>query len=102
MDSAMTDVEFYDPSQDLDIPMHTPVTLWSPKSTPRSTTEDTEQKAQAESSGQGIKKRPKARTLRDADWKPYDDRLIELNINQKVPLPRVMEIFKQEHGFEAT
>lgn len=43
----------------------------------------------------------KATTLKDADWEPHKDLIIDLYVSQQLPLPRVLEHMKREHGFEA-
>lgn len=44
----------------------------------------------------------KAPTLRDHDWEPYRERIIELHIAQDLPLQTVAEIMGNNHSFEAT
>jgi hypothetical protein len=43
----------------------------------------------------------KAATLRADDWEPYKDRILELHIEQKRPLPEVRQTLEKEYGFEA-
>ena len=43
----------------------------------------------------------KAPTLRAADWEPYKKRILELHIDQDIPLPKVKEMIQDECGFEA-
>ncbi|KAI1327737.1 Tetratricopeptide repeat-domain-containing protein [Xylariaceae sp. FL0255] len=44
----------------------------------------------------------KALTLRDHDWEPMKARIIELHINESLPLSEVQKSIKQEYAFEAT
>jgi hypothetical protein len=46
-------------------------------------------------------RKPKAPTLRADDWEPYKARIIELHIEQNVPLPKVRDIIEQEFNFKA-
>lgn len=43
----------------------------------------------------------KARTLRDEDFEPYKNRIIELHVAQKVPLRKVSAMIEEEFGFAA-
>lgn len=43
----------------------------------------------------------KAPTLRADAWEPHKARIIELHITQKLPLRKVKEIMKEQHGFTA-
>ena len=47
-----------------------------------------------------VRKR-KAPTLRDSDWEPYKDRIVQLHITQDRPLPEVKKIMEEETGFTA-
>ena len=56
----------------------------------------------AESVGPSKKNRKrKALTLRADIWSPYKDRIIELHIQQNLPLPEVRDIMENEFGFTA-
>jgi hypothetical protein len=45
----------------------------------------------------------KAPTLREEDWEPVKERVIELHVNQDIPLNKVMDIIEEEFpGFTAT
>jgi hypothetical protein len=45
----------------------------------------------------------KAPTLRDDDWEPVKERVIELHVTQDIPLDEVMDIVEEEFpGFRAT
>lgn len=46
-------------------------------------------------------RKPKAPTLRAQDWEPYKARIVELHIDQKLPLREVKEKIEQEFGFKA-
>src|SRR5215469_1913655 len=46
-------------------------------------------------------RKPKAPTLRAGDWEPVKARVIELHINQNLPLPKVRDIIEQEFNFKA-
>lgn len=46
-------------------------------------------------------RKPKAPTLKDADWAPYKDLIIDLHSTQKKPLKWVREHMEREHGFKA-
>jgi hypothetical protein len=48
----------------------------------------------------GTRKR-KAPTLRVEDWEPYKARIIELHIEQDLPLRKVKDAIQKEFGFEA-
>jgi hypothetical protein len=43
----------------------------------------------------------KAPTLRLQDWEPHKTRIIELHIEQDLPLPKVKAILEEETGFKA-
>lgn len=43
----------------------------------------------------------KAPTLRAADWEPYKKRILDLHIEQDLPLPEVKQMMQNECGFEA-
>ncbi|KAK3319207.1 hypothetical protein B0H66DRAFT_533707 [Apodospora peruviana] len=47
-------------------------------------------------------KRKKGPALRDHDWGPHRDRIIDLHITQNLPLQRVADILRSSHGFDAT
>ena len=46
-------------------------------------------------------RKKKARTLREGDWEPYRERIVELHITQKLPLPKVKVLIEEEFGFTA-
>ncbi|KAI4669197.1 uncharacterized protein J4E79_001240 [Alternaria viburni] len=46
-------------------------------------------------------RKKKARTLRETDWEPYKDRIIQLHHVEKRPLPEVRILIEQELGFIA-
>ena len=46
-------------------------------------------------------RKKKARTLRETDWEPYKDRIIQLHHVEKRPLPEVRILIEQEFGFIA-
>lgn len=46
-------------------------------------------------------RKKKARTLRESDWEPYKDRIIQLHHVEKRPLPEVRILIEQEFGFIA-
>jgi hypothetical protein len=46
-------------------------------------------------------RRKKARTLRESDWEPYRDRIIQLHLTERRPLPEVKNMIEQETGFAA-
>jgi hypothetical protein len=46
-------------------------------------------------------RKPKAPTLRAHDWEPYKPRILELHIDQKLPLLEVKAKIEQEFGFKA-
>jgi hypothetical protein len=46
-------------------------------------------------------RKPKAPTLRAQDWEPYKARIVELHIDQKLPLREVKDKIEQEFGFKA-
>jgi len=43
----------------------------------------------------------KAPTLRTNDWEPYKERILDLHITQKLPLPKVKQMIEEEYGFKA-
>lgn len=43
----------------------------------------------------------KAPTLRAKDWEPYKSRIIELHIEEGLPLPKVKDMIQEEFGFVA-
>jgi hypothetical protein len=43
----------------------------------------------------------KAATLREEDWKPYKKPILDLHIEQKVPLQKVRELIVEKYGFKA-
>ncbi|KAH8745009.1 hypothetical protein F5883DRAFT_588450 [Diaporthe sp. PMI_573] len=43
----------------------------------------------------------KAPTLYANDWEPYKERILDLHIVQKLPLPKVREMIEEEYGFKA-
>jgi hypothetical protein len=47
------------------------------------------------------RRKPKAPTLRAQDWEPYKARIVELYIDQKLPLREVKDKIEQEFGFKA-
>jgi hypothetical protein len=47
-------------------------------------------------------KKRKAPTLRDKDWAPHKERIIELHITQNLPLRKVKEVMERDHDFFAT
>jgi hypothetical protein len=49
-----------------------------------------------------LPRKPKAMTLREQDWQPVKARVIELHIEQGLPLPEVRARIEREMGFEAT
>jgi len=46
-------------------------------------------------------RKKKAPTLRESDWGPYKDRIIQLHHVEKRPLPEVRILIEQEFGFSA-
>jgi hypothetical protein len=46
-------------------------------------------------------RKKKARTLRESDWEPYKERVIQLHLHEKRPLPEVKTLMEQEFGFTA-
>ena len=46
-------------------------------------------------------RKKKARTLRETDWEPYKDRVIQLHLTEKRHLPEVRILIEQEFGFNA-
>lgn len=46
-------------------------------------------------------RKKKARTLRESDWEPYKDRIIQLHLTEKRPLTEVKTTVEQEFGFTA-
>ncbi|KAF2855880.1 hypothetical protein T440DRAFT_464227 [Plenodomus tracheiphilus IPT5] len=47
------------------------------------------------------RRKKKARTLRERDWGPHVDKVIELHITEKRPLSEVKQIMEREFGFSA-
>jgi hypothetical protein len=47
------------------------------------------------------KRKRKAPTLRTDDFEPYKARIIELHIDQNIPLPKVKDVIESEYGFRA-
>lgn len=43
----------------------------------------------------------KAATLRADDWEPYKKRILDLHIEQKMPLRKVKELIEEKYGFKA-
>lgn len=43
----------------------------------------------------------KAPALRDTDWEPYKNRILDLHVTQGLPLSKVGQIMQEEHGFKA-
>ncbi|EXL56119.1 hypothetical protein FOCG_03815 [Fusarium oxysporum f. sp. radicis-lycopersici 26381] len=46
-------------------------------------------------------RKKKAPTLRDEDWEPFKDRILELYETQKLPLEKVKTMIEEEFGFTA-
>ncbi|KAH7204599.1 hypothetical protein DER44DRAFT_429573 [Fusarium oxysporum] len=46
-------------------------------------------------------RKKKAPTLRDEDWEPFKDRILELYETQKLPLEKVKNMIEEEFGFTA-
>jgi len=46
-------------------------------------------------------RKPKATTLREADWVPHNERIIQLHITENMPLKDVRVIMQEQHGFSA-
>jgi len=46
-------------------------------------------------------RKKKAQTLRETDWEPYKDRIIQLHVTEKRPLSEVRILIEQEFGFNA-
>jgi len=46
-------------------------------------------------------RKKKARTLRETDWNPYKERIIQLHHFEKRSLPEVRILIEQEFGFTA-
>ncbi|KAF2627190.1 hypothetical protein BU25DRAFT_393898 [Macroventuria anomochaeta] len=46
-------------------------------------------------------RRPKAPTLREADWVPHKSRIVHLHITDNKPLKDVRIIMQRDHGFNA-
>jgi hypothetical protein len=65
---------------------------------PLSDTQDTHKPSMCPPTG--TRKR-KASTLHAHDWEPYKARIIELHINQKLPLRQVKDKLEKEFGFTA-
>jgi hypothetical protein len=73
-----------------------------------STSRSASASASAASTGPASSMRPpdrprkrKAATLRAEDWEPYKKRILDLHIEQKVPLLKVRELIVEEYGFKA-
>jgi hypothetical protein len=47
-------------------------------------------------------RKPKARTLRVADWNPYKSELEQLHVEQNMHLDDIMAHMKSKHDFDAT
>jgi hypothetical protein len=43
----------------------------------------------------------KAATLRDDDWEPYRERILDLHIEQNMPLRKVKQLIEDKYGFKA-
>lgn len=43
----------------------------------------------------------KAATLRADDWEPYKKRILDLHVEQKMPLHKVKELIEEKYGFKA-
>ena len=46
-------------------------------------------------------RKKKAPTLRESDWEPYKDRIIQVHLVEKRSLPEVKILIEQEFGFTA-
>jgi len=46
-------------------------------------------------------RKKKASTLRESDWEPYKDRIIQLHVVEKRSLPELRILIEQEFGFIA-
>ena len=46
-------------------------------------------------------RKKKARTLRESDWEPYKELIIQLHITEKRPLPEVKRLVEEGYGFHA-
>ena len=47
------------------------------------------------------RRKKKAPTLRDKDWEPYKDRILELRDTQELSLQEIKETIEKEYGFTA-
>lgn len=47
------------------------------------------------------KRKAKAPTLRERDWEPYKDVIIDMHISQGMSLPKVRSFLEEKHGFIA-
>jgi hypothetical protein len=47
------------------------------------------------------RRKRKAETLRADDWEPYKKRILDLHIEQNMPLPEVRQTIENEYGFKA-
>ncbi|OIW27887.1 hypothetical protein CONLIGDRAFT_705860 [Coniochaeta ligniaria NRRL 30616] len=72
----------------------------SPVPTDTSTTKETW--AETTMAPPPLNRRPKARTLRNEDWAPVKDRVLELRKDKRKRLREVKEMILTEFGFEAT
>jgi hypothetical protein len=43
----------------------------------------------------------KAPTLRANDWEPYKERILQLHVEEELPLPKVMQLIEEEYSFKA-
>ncbi|KAJ4990521.1 hypothetical protein SVAN01_03968 [Stagonosporopsis vannaccii] len=46
-------------------------------------------------------RKPKAPTLREAEWAPHKERIIRLHVMKNLPLKDVRAIMQRDHGFNA-
>ncbi|KAI4952113.1 hypothetical protein J4E91_003575 [Alternaria rosae] len=46
-------------------------------------------------------RKKKSPTLRESDWEPYKDRIIQLHVVEKRPLPEVRDLIERKFGFAA-
>jgi hypothetical protein len=46
-------------------------------------------------------RKKKAMTLRANDWEPYRERILQLHVEEKVPLLKAKKMIEDEHGFKA-
>jgi len=47
------------------------------------------------------KRKAKAPTLRERDWEPYKDVIIDMHISQGMSLPKVWSFLEEKHDFIA-